>query len=77
MSKKQINSFNKFFSLDINRNETILRPCFLKMKTSGMQVGLGEKVWNPTVSAQTTWVCKYMLGVVTCAWRVKSGTGSQ
>ena len=25
----------------------------------------------------STWMCKYMLGVVACAWRVKSGAGSQ
>ena len=29
------------------------------------------------VNAKTTWVCKYMLGVVACAWRVKSRAGSQ
>ena len=29
------------------------------------------------VYARSTWVYKYTIGVVACAWRVKSGTGSQ
>ena len=42
----------------------------------GCKLGLVKKS-ETLVYARSTWVYNYMIGVVACAWRVKSGTGSQ
>ena len=41
----------------------------------GCKSGLVKKS-ETLVNARSTWVYRYMLAVVTCAWRVKSGAAS-